>query len=130
MRWEAFARRVTEHTGRPWAFGAALLVVLVWFATGPLFDYSETWQLLINTGTTIVTFLMVFVVQRSQSKDTRAMELKLDELVAAIANASNRVIAAEELTAEELDELCGRVHEEARRSPMCDEPAEQAAGVE
>jgi low affinity Fe/Cu permease len=103
--WESFAYRVTRWTGRPWAFGAALAIVLAWLATGPLFHFSDTWQLVINTGTTIVTFLMVFLIQQTQNKDTKAIELKLNELVAAVEGASNRLIDIEDLSEEELDAL-------------------------
>jgi low affinity Fe/Cu permease len=102
---ERFARRVTEWTGGSWAFGLAMVVILVWLATGPLFRYSDTWQLVINTGTTIVTFLMVFLIQRSQNKDAQAIHLKLNELVAAVAGASNRLINIEDLTEEEVRTL-------------------------
>ena len=104
-RWEAFARKATRWTGRPWAFGIAVAVVAAWLVTGPIFKFSDTWQLVINTGTTIVTFLMVFLIQHAQNKDTRAIELKLNELVAAIDGASNRLIDVEELTEEELETL-------------------------
>jgi low affinity Fe/Cu permease len=103
--WEGFAYRVTRWTGRPWAFGIALAAVLVWLATGPIFHFSDTWQLVINTGTTIVTFLMVFLIQQTQNKDTKAIELKLNELVAAVAGASNRLIGIEDLSEAELDTL-------------------------
>jgi low affinity Fe/Cu permease len=104
-RFENASRRVTEATGRPWAFGIALATVLVWGLTGPIFRFSDTWQLVINTGTTIVTFLMVFLIQQSQNKDTHAIELKLNELVAAMAGASNRLIDVESLSDEELETL-------------------------
>ena len=87
------------------AFSLACVVVLVWVATGPLFDYSNTWQLVINTGTTIITFLMVFLIQRSQNKDSLAIQLKLNELVAAMAGASNRLIDCEDMNEEELRTL-------------------------
>jgi low affinity Fe/Cu permease len=103
--WERFAYRATRWTGRPSAFGLAVAIVLVWLATGPIFRFSDTWQLVINTGTTVVTFLMVFLIQHAQNKDTRAMELKLNELVAAVEGASNRLIDVEELSEEELDVL-------------------------
>jgi low affinity Fe/Cu permease len=103
--WEKFARRATQWTGRPWAFGVALAIVVAWLATGPVFHFSDTWQLVINTGTTIVTFLMVFLIQQTQNKDTKAIELKLNELVAAVAGASNRLIGIEDLSEEELDTL-------------------------
>jgi low affinity Fe/Cu permease len=103
--WERFAYRITRWTGRPWAFGIAVAIVLLWLVTGPVFHYSDTWQLVINTGTTIVTFLMVFLIQQTQNKDTKAIELKLNELVAAVEGASNRLIDVEDLSEEELDVL-------------------------
>jgi low affinity Fe/Cu permease len=103
--WEKFARQATQWTGRPVAFGIALAVVLLWLATGPLFQFSDTWQLVINTGTTVITFLMVFLIQHAQNKDTRAIELKLNELVAAMPGASNRLIDVESLSEKELDTL-------------------------
>ena len=102
---ERFSHRVLEWTGRTSAFMTALLVIVVWGATGPLFHYSDTWQLVINTGTTIVTFLMVFLIQRAQNKDGKAMALKLNEIVAAIDGASNRLIDVESLSEKELDIL-------------------------
>jgi low affinity Fe/Cu permease len=102
---ERVARRVTEWAGGSWAFGLALAVIVVWMASGPLFHYSDTWQLVINTGTTIVTFLMVFLIQRSQNKDATALHLKLNELVAAVAGASNRLINVEDLSEEEVRTL-------------------------
>src|SRR5688500_18924680 len=105
---DAFARvaeRASVATGSFWAFSAAALIVLVWAASGPMFDYSERWQLIINTGTTIVTFLMVFIIQHAQHKENRALQLKLDELIAAVEGASNRLIDVEDLSDSELDEL-------------------------
>ena len=102
QRWEDAAHIITEWSGRPWMFGAAVLIVVVWAATGPLFGFSDTWQLVINTGTTIITFLMVFIIQQTQNKDTQALELKLNEIVAAISGASNRLIDVESLTSAEL----------------------------
>jgi low affinity Fe/Cu permease len=107
---ERFSRVATEATGSSAAFGLALLVIVVWIATGPLFHYSDTWQLVINTGTTIVTFLMVFLIQRNQNKDSRAVHLKLNELVAALKGASNRLIDAEGLTEAELEVLHKHYH--------------------
>jgi low affinity Fe/Cu permease len=103
-----FATAATEFTGTTSAFIIAVLILAVWGISGPLFHYSDTWQLVINTGTTIVTFLMVFLIQRSQNKDALAVQLKLDELVAAIEGASNRLIAVEDLSEEELKVL--RIH--------------------
>jgi low affinity Fe/Cu permease len=102
QRWEEAAQTITEWSGKPGIFGAALLIVVLWAATGPLFDFSDTWQLVINTGTTIITFLMVFIIQQTQNKDTQALELKLNEIVAAISGASNRLIDVESLTSAEL----------------------------
>ncbi len=99
---ERLARRVTEWAGGSWAFGAAVGVIIVWGLTGPIFHFSDTWQLVINTGTTIVTFLMVFLIQRSQNKDAQAIHLKLNEIVAAMEGASNRLINVEELTEDEV----------------------------
>lgn len=99
---ERFARIVTNWTGNTSAFVLAVSVVAVWAITGPLFDFNETWQLVINTGTTIVTFLMVFLIQRTQNKDSRAIHLKLNELVAAMQGASNRLVNIEDISEEEL----------------------------
>lgn len=99
---EKFSHLVTHVTGTPAAFFIALLIIVVWALTGPVFHYSDTWQLVINTGTTIITFLMVFVIQQSQNKDSLAVQLKLNELIAADRNASNRLINVEDLTEEEL----------------------------
>ena len=95
----------TELTGSAWAFATAAGVVLVWGALGPLFGYSDTWQLVINTSTTIVTFLMVFLIQRSQNKESRAVQLKLNEIVAALEGASNRLIDVESLSEAEIEIL-------------------------
>lgn len=102
---EQFSRKVTEATGTSTAFIIALLVIIVWIATGPSFHFSDTWQLVINTGTTIVTFLMVFLIQRSQNKDALAIHLKLNEIVAALEGASNRLIDVEDLTEAEIRTL-------------------------
>lgn len=102
---DKFASSVTRWAGSPAAFCAALLVVLVWGVLGPKFHYSENWQLVINTGTTIVTFLMVFLIQQSQNKDSVAVHLKLNELLAANRNASNRMIGIEELDEQDLREV-------------------------
>ena len=102
---ERFSGFATALTGSSAAFALAALVIVVWLASGPVFHFSDTWQLVINTGTTIVTFLMVFLIQRSQNKDSRALHLKLNELVAAVDGASNRLIDAEGLTEAELEVL-------------------------
>ena len=100
-----FSHSVTKASGSSSAFILALGVIIVWAATGPLFSFSDTWQLVINTGTTIVTFLMVFLIQRTQNKDSQALHLKLNEIVAAIEGASNRLIDVEDLTEEEIKTL-------------------------
>jgi low affinity Fe/Cu permease len=102
---EHVARVISQYSGSTSAFLIAVLVVLTWAASGPLFQYSETWQLTINTGTTIVTFLMVFLIQRTQNKDSLAVQLKLNEIVAAIEGASNRLVNVEDLSEEELSTL-------------------------
>jgi low affinity Fe/Cu permease len=102
---ERLSTRVTKWAGGTSAFALACGVVIVWIVTGPLFGYSNTWQLVINTGTTIVTFLMVFLIQRTQNKDSLAIQLKLNELVAALQGASNRLIDVEDLTEQELEVL-------------------------
>src|SRR6478736_8097209 len=99
---ENFANAATKFTGSSPAFIGAAAIVILWAVTGPLFDYSETWQLVINTGTTIITFLMVFVIQQSQNKDTVALHLTLNELIAANKFASNRLVDVEDLTEDEL----------------------------
>ena len=94
---ETLSLRATEKAGSSWAFAIALGIILVWGITGPIFHFSDTWQLVINTGTTIVTFLMVFLIQRAQNKDSQAIQLKLNEIVAAMQGASNRLIDVESL---------------------------------
>ncbi len=105
MFFEKFSTKVTKATGSSTAFILAFVVIIVWGITGPAFNFSNTWQLVINTGTTIITFLMVFVIQQSQNKDTVAIQLKLNELIAASSTASNRLIDVEDLTAKELETL-------------------------
>ena len=102
---EHFSHRATVWAGSSWAFVGALGIIVVWGVTGPIFGFSDTWQLVINTGTTIVTFLMVFLIQRTQNKDALAMHLKLNEIVAALEGASNRLIDVEDLTEEEVQTL-------------------------
>ncbi len=99
---EVFASKVTQTAGSTPAFITAFFVVIIWAATGPIFHYSENWQLVINTGTTIVTFLMVFLIQKSQNKDSLAIQLKLNELVAAHEFASNRLVNVENMSEDEL----------------------------
>jgi len=100
-----FSQRVARSMGAPWAFAAALVVVLAWAVTGPLFHFSNAWQLIINTGTTIVTFLMVFLIQNTQNRDAKAMHLKLDEVIRALKKARNELVDLEDLSDEELKRL-------------------------
>ena len=102
---EKFSHQATKATGTSGAFVLAVLTIVIWGATGPLFKYSDTWQLVINTGTTVVTFLMVFLIQRAQNKDALAIHLKLNEIVAAMEGASNRLIDVEDLSEPEIDAL-------------------------
>jgi low affinity Fe/Cu permease len=107
---EQASQAVTHWAGSSWAFAVAAAVILVWLLTGPLFHFSDTWQLVINTGTTIITFLMVFLIQRAQNKDALVIQLKLNEIVAAIEGASNRLISVEELSEPELNALHEHYH--------------------
>jgi low affinity Fe/Cu permease len=100
-----FARWAANASGMPATFALALLAIIVWGVTGPLFDYSDTWQLVINTGTTIVTFLMVFLIQNTQNKDTQALQLKLDELIRVTKGARNLLIDLEQLDDEQIERL-------------------------
>jgi low affinity Fe/Cu permease len=102
---EKIASKITRGTGSPLAFIVAAALIIVWLVSGPMFGYSDTWQLIINTSTTIVTFLMVFIIQHSQNKDTMALQLKLNELFASHERASNRLIDIEDLTEDELVQL-------------------------
>ena len=112
---ERFSTRVTQWTGSTAAFVIAFGFVLAWALTGPVFHFSQGWQMVINTGTTIATFLMVFLIQRAQNKESRAIQLKLNEVVAAIQGASNRLVGAEELSEEELRALHERYLKLAER---------------
>ena len=105
QRFSQFAHATSVWSGNPLAFLAAVGLVIVWVLTGPIFNYSDTWQLVINTGTTIVTFLMVFLIQRSQNKEALAIQLKLNEIVAALPKANNRLIDAEDFNEHELEAL-------------------------
>ena len=102
---EKFANAATKFTGSSYAFLIALAIVIIWALSGPIFKYSETWQLVINTGTTVITFLMVFLIQKAQNKDSKAIQIKLNELIAASKDASNRIVNIEDLTEDELNQL-------------------------
>src|SRR5215467_1306725 len=105
QQFSRFSHTISVWTGHPLAFLVAVLLVIVWVLTGPIFHYSDTWQLVINTGTTIVTFLMVFLIQNTQNRDTLAIQLKLSELVLAMKGAENKFATIEDLTDEELKQL-------------------------
>jgi len=100
-----FANKTSAAVGSAWAFIAAVLLIVVWGATGPIFHYSDTWQLVINTGTTIITFLMVFLIQNTQNRDAKAIHLKLDELIRGVKGARTGMVDLEELSDEELERL-------------------------
>ena len=121
-RFNHVASRLTASLGSPFALATAVLVIVVWALTGPIFNFSESWQLIINTGTTIVTFLMVFVIQASQNRDSKALHLKLDEVIRAIEGARNEFITTEESTEAqlrereaELDEIAHNGHDHLRK---------------
>lgn len=111
FRFARFARALSTLAGRPAAFGLAALAVLVWAGCGPLFGYSDTWQLVVNTSTTIITFLMVFVIQHTQNRDTAAIQIKLDELIRATQGAHNAILDLEELDEEQLARYLKRYEE-------------------
>ena len=125
-----FARRSSTVLGSAWAFGIAILIIVIWGLTGPAFHYSNTWQLIINTGTTIVTFLMVFLIQNTQNRDAKAAHLKLDEIIRALQGARNELIDLEKLADEDLTSLekqFERVRKKAERNgniPGRTEPSE------
>src|SRR5881409_860695 len=130
-----FAQRSAALLGSAWAFTAAVLVILVWLLTGPMFHFSDTWQLIINTATTVITFLMVFLIQNTQNRDAKAMHLKLDELIRAIKNARNELVDLEDLSDEELRNLEAQFRNMRKRaendgSPSRHvDPAESAQGA-
>lgn len=114
----AFAHKTSDIVGRPITFFAGLLVIAIWAACGPVFHYSDTWQLVINTGTTIITFLMVFVIQHTQNRDAKAVHLKLDELIRAVTTARTRLVHLEDLSEDELSSLEAefqRLHQRMKR---------------
>jgi low affinity Fe/Cu permease len=126
---EQLSTLVTRWAGGSSAFGLALLVVVAWLVSGPVFHFSDTWQLVINTGTTIVTFLMVFLIQRTQNKDSLAVQVKLNELVAAVKGASNRLIDVEDLDETDLRTLQEHYRELARLAAR-DEELKESHSVE
>ena len=124
-----FANHTAKASGHPGTFTLALLVVLVWAVTGPLFGYSDTWQLVINTGTTVITFLMVFLIQNTQNRDSQAMHLKLDEIIRALKGADNALVDLEALEDEELEAIHKRytaLAEQARATLARGEPDMEA----
>src|SRR5262245_61530513 len=117
-----FSHRVAEAVGSPWAFLAGVTVTILWAVTGPVFNYSDTWQLVINTGTTVITFLMVFLIQSTQNRDSKTLHLKLDELIRAVSSARNRLVDLENCTDEELAVLQKEFERLRKRAPQRDEP--------
>src|SRR6478672_9498346 len=127
-----FARKSSEVLGSPWAFISAIFIIVVWGLTGPAFHFSDTWQLIINTGTTIVTFLMVFLIQNTQNRDAKAVHLKLDELIRALQGARNHLVDLEKLSDDELEKLeheFGRIHQKAKSTEEAVVPAEETAAA-
>jgi low affinity Fe/Cu permease len=114
----AFANRIASLAGQPLAFIIALGCIVIWALTGPLFAFSDTWQLVVNTSTTIVTFLMVFVIQNAQNRDAAAMQAKLDEVIRAIEGARNQFIGIEHLTDHEVEAIRARIEEECGEDPV------------
>jgi low affinity Fe/Cu permease len=118
-----FAQRSAAALGSALAFTAALLVIVIWLVTGPVFHFSNTWQLIINTATTIITFLMVFLIQNTQNRDAKAMHLKLDELIRAIKGARNELVDIEDLSDEELRKLEEQFRKMRKRAEADDSPS-------
>jgi len=125
-----FARRCSVALGSAWAFAGAVLVILVWILTGPTFHFSDTWQLIINTATTIVTFLMVFLIQNTQNRDAKAVHLKLDELIRAIKEARNELVDLEDLSDEELQKLEAQFRRMRKRAEHDGSPSRHAEPAE
>jgi low affinity Fe/Cu permease len=120
-----FARKTSNVLGSAWAFVCALLIIVVWALTGPTFHYSDTWQLIINTGTTIVTFLMVFLIQNTQNRDAKAVHLKLDELIRAVGPARNKLVDLEKLSDDELKKLEGEFEKVRKKAQGAKEEVEE-----
>jgi low affinity Fe/Cu permease len=125
-----FAQRSSAMLGSAWAFGAAVLVILVWLLTGPMFHFSDTWQLIINAATTVVAFLMVFLIQNTQNRDAKAMQLKLDELIRAIKEARNDLVDLEDLSDEELQKLEEQFRNMRKRAENDGSPSRHADPAE
>ncbi len=133
----SFATATAKIAGKPWTFLGCVLIVLIWAVSGPVFKFSETWQLVINTGTTIITFLMVFLIQNTQNRDGAAMQAKLDELLHAVRAADERFIGIEHMTEKDLDRIlaevegrAARVHGQGRRAmPVVATRAEDRAAL-
>jgi low affinity Fe/Cu permease len=124
-----FAQLCATAVGSSWAFLVAVLVIIGWAATGPLFHYSDTWQLVINTGTSLITFLMVFIIQNSQNRDARAMQLKLDELLCAVENARTGLVNLEELDDAEIARLQAEFQRISKRENNCEPNTDEARGA-
>jgi low affinity Fe/Cu permease len=120
-----FARQASSVLGSAWAFVCAIVIIVVWALTGPTFHYSDTWQLIINTGTTIVTFLMVFLIQNTQNRDAKAVHLKLDELIRALGPARNKLVDLEKLSDDELKKLEGEFEKVRKKADSAKEEVEE-----
>jgi low affinity Fe/Cu permease len=120
-----FAKWTARTSGHPTTFGLALAVILLWAITGPIFHFSDTWQLVINTATTVITFLMVFLIQNTQNRDGAAVQLKLDELIRAMKGAQNSVLSLEEMSEEELERLKAQYYQLAEQAQASQSQAQQ-----
>ena len=125
-----FAQRCASMLGSAWAFTGAVLVILVWLITGPTFHFSDTWQLIINTATTVITFLMVFLIQNTQNRDAKAMHLKLDEIIRALKGARNQLVDLEDLSDEDLKKLEEQFRQLRQKAEDDGSPSRHAAPVE
>lgn len=123
------AKAASRFTGRPLCFMLAVAVIVVWVVSGPIFKFSDTWQLVINTGTTIVTFLMVFLIQNTQNRDTQALQIKLDELIRATKGAHNALLDLEELEEKELEKFQNRYEKLAEKARNCAPEGDDDAGT-
>ena len=123
MFFTAFSTKAAQLVGSYWAFLLAALTVVVWATTGPMFHYSDTWQLVINTGTTIVTFLMVFLIQNTQNRDAKAMHLKLDDLIVAVRRAHNELVDIEELDDKQLEKIA-EIYKKKKKQFLSDDTSE------